>query len=293
MAITPLFVPQAIDGPPATPPVNGLFVAADVVDDGTEWYAGAAWRPEQIGGGGAVLLDCHGSTDQLDEGDNPVNQTAAPFVVWAEDHCSTLTGSKAIAEYEARARRQLLATQSYWAAREFQNGELRDNGPLPNFALVDARELVGPASDPWTAVGRVEAALGDIFRGRQCMIHVPIQVLEALQIAGGFLTRAGQKWLTPYGSIVVADAGYGSEDVEGTGTLFVYGTAKVQIRLGAIDIPSPVESLGSIDVTVNDVKLYAEREVLIQVDGSIGDTPGSGNADAMVKIATNIVPYSF
>lgn len=286
--VTP-FQPQAIDGPPAQPPVYGLLIAADVVNDGEQWHAGVKWRPEQIGGGGTVGLECDGGTDDLGQATNPVNITAEPFVVWAEDHCAVLTGSKALLEYEARARRQLNAIQSYEIAHEFQLGAQRDADSLHNVALKDATVIHPGAVSEVVAVSELEAALAQTFKGRRGMIHVAPQVFTILH-STFLLERAGQKWITAQGTVVVSDAGY-TEEVNGF--LWAYATGPVQVRLGEVDIPAPTLSRGAIDTSVNDVRVYAQREALVQVDGEIAGTAGAGTADAMFKIQLSTVPWAF
>lgn len=283
------FTPQAIDGPPATPPVYGLLVAADLVNDGADWEAGAKWRPEQIGGGGVVPLDGCGDTgDGLGTATNPKNTTAEPFVVWAEDHCSLMSGTRANEEYEARARRQLAATESFSVAREFQIGTLRDLDSLANIALKDATVIHPGAIDPLTAVAELEGALGETFKGRRGMIHVSPTVMTILH-ATYVLERAGQKWITAQGTIVCSDAGYTHE---ADGFLYAYASGPVAVRLGAVDVPAPFGTLGTIDRTVNDVKLYAQRLALVQVDSVIADTVGSGSADAIFKVQLDTKPWA-
>lgn len=284
---TALFQPRVIDAPPAQPPVYSLLTAADEIKDGVDWYAGITWRPEQIHGGGTAGLECVAPEAELgDAAVVPPIQTAAPFVVWAEDHCSTLTGSKAFLEYEARARRQLLATQSYYIAQEFQQGTLRDSFGLPNVALVDATEVVSPG-DPLGCLAALEETIGVLFNGRRSMIHMSPQLLTLLH-ASNTLIRAGQKWLTPQGSIVVSDAGYTPEG----STIYMYATAMVGYRLGEIDVPATWgDGLGFLDYTTNDVKLYAQREALVQVDGTYTGIPGDGTGDAMYKIAVSDIDF--
>lgn len=283
------FQPRVVDGLPASPPVYSLLSVADVIDDGVDMYAGVTWRPDQIHGGGASAIDaCQQNADLGEAAIVPPLQTAAPFVVWAEDHCSVLTGERAFQEYEARARRQLLAVQSYYIANEFQQGTLRDSASLPNVALVDAFELTSPG-DPVECLAALEEEMAILFQGRRAMIHMSPQVLTMLFANGPTLLRAGQKWLTPQGSIVVSDAGYTPEG----STVYMYATALVGIRLGDIDVPATWgNGLGFLDYTVNDVKIYAQREALVQVDGTFQHSPGDGDtADAMFKIAVTDVSF--
>lgn len=281
-----LFQPRVVDALPAIPPAYSLLVAADQLDDGVDWYGGIAWRPEQIHGGGTAGLECVDPEAEL--GTTPVvppTQSAAPFVVWAEDHCTTLTGSKAFLEYEARARRQLAAVQSYYIANEFQLGTLRDSLGLPNVALVDATELTSPG-DPLGCLAALEEEIAILFNGRRCMIHMSPQILTLLH-ASNTLIRAGQKWLTPQGNVVVSDAGYSPE----SGNIFMYATGMVYVRLGDVDVPATWgDGLGFLDYTTNDVRIYAQREALVQVDGTYGATEDA-IGDAMFKIKVDDVSF--
>ncbi len=101
---------QTIEAPPALPPLYSLLQAATVIEDQERWQGGVQWAPEQVGGGDVVAIHCAGSPDGKTDWHNPEVNTADPFVVYAEDHCSTF-GFEA-RDYEGRSRRQLLATRS-------------------------------------------------------------------------------------------------------------------------------------------------------------------------------------
>lgn len=286
---------QPVDAIPAQPPVYGLLIAADVVDPTTDgqrapWERqGIAWVPENIGGGDVGVFECEGNTASLNVPDNGVDQTADPFIVFATDRCSTF-GFRA-RDYVARASRQLLATQSFSIAREFQLGTLRDADGLGNVALKDATLITPSPAAVANAFAELEGAIGEIFKGRRGMIHVTPQVL-ALAHGDFLLERAGQKWITAQGTIVVADAGYTEED---DGHLYAYASAPVQVSLSDVELTPPSLEQARAQVTdraTNLTTVYAQRLGLVRVDGQSTGTPGDGTADAIVKVQVNVTPWS-
>lgn len=279
---------QAIQAPPATPPVYSLLYVVEIVNDQTRWQQGVEWAPEQVSGGGAIPVDCHGgSPDGKPTKHNPVVNTADPFAVYAEDHCSTF-GFEA-RDYEGRARRQLAAVQSAKIAREFQLGEIRTAEGLGNVALIDGIEVGPGGQDVEDAIGELEAALAERFDGARCMIHVTTQTFVEM-MRKNLIFLSGQKWLTAPGNIVVADAGYVSE-VGADAGVFAYGTSMVQVRLSPVDvIPGSFdEALARAQMTDrahNSIVIYAERLALIVVDHT--DT---SPADLVFKVELALPPW--
>lgn len=268
---------QAIDAIPATPPVYGLLIAADVNDLDARWQAGVEWAPENIAGGQIGVAAC-GGTMSVSPTPNAEVQTADPVALFATDKCSTFGFERR--DYEGRARRQLLATQSFMLAREFQLGVLRDSDSLGNVALVDA-EHVGPANATvLDATAIIESAIGEVLQGRRAMIHVSPQIFTLMK-ANQDITLQGQRWVTPQGSIVCSDAGY---TVEEDGHLFMYATALPLVTLGEVIVPMDIET--AMSRTLNTIEFYAERLALIRLDSSIADL-----GDAMVKIQLNVTPW--
>lgn len=270
---------QAINAPPAQPPVYSLLVAADLINDSVRWQYGVEWSPEQIGGGGITHADCFGSGPTKPRSVNPIRNHADPFVVYAEDHCSTI-GFEA-RDYEGRARRQLAATQSAKIAHELQHGLIAGvAGGGDNVSLVDGVEVT-PGGTVTGSLATLEAALAETFSGARSMIHVTNQTLVAL--AAAFLIyKEGQKWLTHPGNVVVADAGYDDE----AGTVYMYGTSMVRVRLSPVDV-IPGEFAQAVDKQTNLVTIYAERLALVQYDSS-----NAADADVVFKVATDLVPWS-
>ena len=280
---------QSIQAPPATPPIYSLLKAAVLVEDGGRWQQGIQWSPEQVNGGGTIAVDCVGnSPDGKDPASNPVINSADPFTIFAEDHCSTIGFEDR--DFEGRARRQLASVQSALVAHELQFGTQAGlAGGGTNVALIDAIEL-GPGSQPIEdAIGILEAALAETFAGARCMIHVTVQAFD-LMMAAKLVYLSGMQWLTGVGNIVVADAGYTAE-TSPEGAVYAYGTSLVQIRLSPVDLVpgSFAEALAQMtDHSVNSIILYAERLALVQFDH---DNASEGAADLLFKIELDIPPW--
>lgn len=273
---------QAVTAPPATPPVYGLLKAATIVTDDVHWQSGIKWSPEQIGGGFAGCLDCGGGSVDLDQATNPIVGHAEPFLIYAEDHCSTFGfGAR---DYEARARRQLAAVESALIAHEFQTGDVGgDCTPaLDNVALEDGVDLGGSGVPVIEAFALLEQALAEKFDGRRCMLHVtPGTMTEAK--AAFLVELTGGVWITALGSIVVADAGYRPISA----AHWAYGTSLVQIRESPVEVPNTFEE--SVDRANNSVVVYAERLALVQYDSGVVD---DGDAVFKIEVDTPVNPGS-
>lgn len=274
---------QTIDGTPAQPPVYSLLIAADTAPEPARWQLdGVQWAPEQHGEGGAVEIACAGdSPDGKPLGTHPDINSAAPFAVYADDHCTSLGSVER--DFESRARRQLAAVQSYLIAKEFQLGTLRDAAAggtalSENVALVDAQDIA-PGGTPLAALATLEQALADTFHGARTMIHVTAGTF--VELAAGlaiYQPPGGQRWFSVGGSVIAMDAGYGPEGSD----IFMYGTALVSVRLSdPVLTPPTIEQ--ATDRATNDIEVRAERLALVVLDHSEAD-PG----DLMFKVDTGL-----
>lgn len=278
---------QAIDAPAVRPPAYSLLIAAEANSDGVVWQQGVEWAPEQFAGGVAIGLDCLGSKPDLPDADlgaNPMRNTAEPFVVVAHDRCSTF--GFAARDYEGRARRQLAAVQSFLVAREFQLGTLRDALGLDNVALVDAIEVTPSLVAPPLALAEIEGAVAEAYQGKRAMLHVTAQMLTLMHLNNG-LIQSGQKWLTPMGNVVAADAGYTAVG----GHEWIYATTLPTIRLSeVIIIPGsfPEAMAQATRRSDNTVEIFAERLALVQLDSS-----DDSLADEMFKVEVDTAPFAF
>ena len=307
---------QAAEAPPASPPRYGLLFAAQqvMVEAGLysapsgpgmaegfpaplttdlRWQGGLQWAPEQTLGGGIIGIDCYGATDAMTTDTNPAITTADPVVVYAEDHCSTL-GWKG-RDFEGRARRQLEATQSYRIANELWMGTLAQSETLDNAWLTDDPKIVsGAAVAPAEALALIDIGLAHMLGGRRGMIHVSPQVLDQLA-TNNSITLTGQLWLSPMGNIVVADAGYpGTEPLNAAGSdQWIFGTSIVTYRLSDVQIIpgtfSDAQKIAqSMNRSINDITIYAQREVLLQWDWNIP----AGNKFGVVAAETTTAAFT-
>lgn len=280
---------QRVAALPATPPVYGLLIAADVqepAEDGGDprWQAGVEWNPE-AGDGGVATVTCHGNTAALDVNSNAADQTADPFDVYSSDSCSTFGFDGR--DYEGRARRALAAVQSFKIAREFQLGALRDADSLGNVALKDAMPVTPSPASVANAIAELEGAFGEVWFGQRGMLHVTLQTF-ALMKSLNLVVQAGQKWQTAQGTIVAADAGYTVED---DGNVWAYISRLPQIALGALLITPgsfPEAQAQALDRRTNTMTIFAQRLVLVRVDS----TRSAGVVDALLKVQINVEPYA-
>jgi hypothetical protein len=227
---------QTIQAPPALPPRYSLLTAAAVLEDGERWQAGVQWSPEQSLAVDAVALECEGNAPDLESSSSSEIATAHPFVVQGIDSCSTF--GWAPRDYEGRARRMLEAQQSRQIAKEFWSGAIATaSGNGDTFLADDPIEVTTVASSVLNAFGVLEAALAGVA-GKRGMIHcTPQALLHA--VASNALVQVGPLWLTPFGTIVVADEGYDGSGPTGAlagATQWAYASTLVQVRLSPVDI---------------------------------------------------------
>jgi hypothetical protein len=239
--------------------------AGDEQPDAEPWQQGIRWAPEAVAAGAANELDCMGRTPGREvPGANAIENKAEPFVVDAADRCSTF-GWKA-RDYEGRARRQLASMQSFLIARELQLGALRDDQSLENVALKDGTAVDAGALEAHQALGALEFAMGGLYAGRAGVVHVDQYVFDLLR-NNNLLIQSGQRWLSPNGNVIAADAGYRLED----GDHMMYGTLPVIVRLSPVMlVPGTLESARSqaTNLATNLTTIWSERLALVQFDNS-------------------------
>lgn len=260
---------QAINPTPVQPPLYGLLVAAAVTPmNGVRWQGGVTWQPEQCGVSGRVAVDCFGGTDELIGSRGPGIVSSDPFDVWASDECSVF-GFKA-RDWSGNARRQLEATQSYEIANELWTGDLQqaeghESGFLTDHSTLDFSYTgLDSAVD---ALACAEAGLAQCSKGRRGMIHVTPQALVHL-VTNNTVRREGTQYLTPLGTIVVADAGYDGSGPGGApagATQWLYATGMVSVVLEAQallnppDLESAQNMLQALDMTDNTITVRAQK----------------------------------
>ena len=110
-----------IIGPLAEPPRVGLIAQARRIDDDTtsRWEQSFAFEPENCGANRGIVDPC-GSEEKALTGSQTIVDYE-PYVVWAGDRCSAFGWNSR--DYEARARRLLIACESKQIEEEFWTGE--------------------------------------------------------------------------------------------------------------------------------------------------------------------------
>lgn len=260
--------------PPIAPPRFSLLSAVETVDEpDLRWQGGYSYLSELIGASnhgaaGINLAECYEWTQPL-EAPDPAGADnrqvwADPIIVWAGDRCSTLSSGWR-RDAEGRVRRQLLAHQSailadrVWAAGIGQ-ATLGDTEDHIGNVLVGTSAL--------DALACLEERLHDSLQGPIAYVHLGPAVLTLL-VAAGAVRLDGSRYVTPMGSIVVADAGYAYQGVApGFEGSWMVGTGPVRVRLGPIET-SPSEAgdfAPAMNVLTNDIAVLAYRAATVEVD---------------------------
>lgn len=275
---------QPIEPPALQIPRTGLVRSAVEVNprdgdtDRDVPVDGGSRQPAWVGGFGyepfacdrlspLPILGCPDPEDDTDDkaaGDNPDLVQFSPYAVFGADECSTLDQSR---DRAARARAQLLATESAQIAAEFEAGAVaRSFGYDDNFYLAKFGAATNLGDEgAVTALGELELALGDCLSGRRGMIHANRHV-TTLWASEGLIRNEQGLLLTQHDTIVVADAGYkgyATQADENTPPALnaalpsVYGTDLVYLLRGNIDEVGDRSS--QIDRATNTWTVFVER----------------------------------
>lgn len=270
---------QDVDGAPAAPPRYGLIQAArDALAGGDptngRWQNGLAWEPEACGVG-EVKDPCDANPNKETNANRTIREFD-PVALVVGDRCSSFDVRR---DWQARARRKLLACQSKLLAEEFWNGALARSRSLPNafLAQLGANTITTSPVNLVDGLSCLEEALADCGCGRG-MIHATVGTTTWWR-RFGLIDRVGDQLLTINGTVVVADAGYtgdgptiiaegGAPDTATSGSVWAYGTDMVDVRLGPIRLVPDAEDLaGAVDRTDNLVEFRAERLAAVTFDG--------------------------
>jgi hypothetical protein len=258
-----------VTAPPAQPPRYGLLVALGSSTGAMRWEGGVDWKPEQCGASGIVDLSCEGNPSPDSVLVNQDNAAADPWVVFAEAGCSTF-GFMA-RDFGAEARRQLEATRSYQVAHELWRGDL---GTVTT-KLSDGNQVTDEPSSIKNALGYLEAAIADCSQGRRGAIHMSPQAL--IHAVGQYLLErdSSGQWITPLGTLVIADAGYDGSDADGQlpgDSQWMWGSTMPQVLLSPVDVnPPDIDSArliqaAAVDRSINLVHVTAQQLALVQLD---------------------------
>lgn len=279
--------PMRVEALPVQPPRFGASLlnalGSSVINDGrgARWTdGGITWTSEQCSDSGAEPIPCEsGVADALEAATLPDAIEAEPFAVWAGDRCSPQ--GQNIADFTARARRQLAASESFQIARELWSGAIGDTEGFPQ------RELANTASDTLTnqptaevaALACVDSQVAVQGEGKRGMVHMTPQVFTHL-LGHSVIFRDGGQWVTGLGNIVIADAGYDGSGPSGAAagaSQWIYGTSLLTVRLsdvwtvpGDLGEGDPAEQTRllaqAIDRSVNTIEVFAWRAAVIQWD---------------------------
>lgn len=258
-------------------PIPGRITAltslpVDRADPG-RWITGYTFRPELCSGGAVLAMNCLGDSAQMSNAALPAAIDGSAWMIYAYDKCSTF--GFGAADYEARARRQLNANESYLFARELWTGAA--TGPASAATLDKNRPLADPAATtvtaaaatPLVALGLLEQALMQGGWNRRGFIHCRPQLLVEWAAATA-IRREGTLWLTPSDNIVVSDGGYlgsgpAAPTTPPTTSQWAYATSWMQVRVGTQRVSGGPNAEG-VDRSVNTVFTWAFEPVMVQWD---------------------------
>lgn len=186
--------------------------------------------------------------------------------------CSTL-GVGAVAPEDFAAEALARHERTFWRAlaAEIWSGAVAQAAGLDNVYLAKAPALVVPVAVPIdVALGLLDAVLGQIVPDRRGVVHMPLGSLTMARAAGAVATSTNSdRVLTAAGNAVVADAGYSGVGPDGDGdaavtltagssTSWIYGTPRVQIRLGS---PYLLSGGGTLAAATNDASAVYRQTV--------------------------------
>lgn len=274
-------MPEVLEAVAQRPPRRGLLVDAPVSDGGDARWGlfGVEWMPEghptTSEAAGLERVGCGMAAAPFGTDDRPNIEHAYPFGVFAFDYCSAMLYQR---DRVGIARRILDAQQSYWIAYEFWNGLIARAETLDNVWLARP----GPTVVTTAAVS-IERAIallderiaGSLTNGEGC-IHMTVRLLNLAKQRRAVELDAG-KYRTAFGNLVIADGGYSTvrQGVSPTYTPiagdWIIGTTVPQIFLGEVQSTTwdlPDDWMEAMNVAINDVVVYARRDVLILHEGA-------------------------
>lgn len=274
-------VPQgSIYWPQAQPGRRGLLMAAagvawgDLVDYETdnalEWVNGFSYYSDSCDAADPMQIRCLGSPADKIPVDNPDAVPYRPFLTFGTDRCSTMDNAR---PRQARARRNLIATESWQIEREFFDGVATiDNAgetlsDVPNPFMTDGATAVDVTGatplGPMHALARIEAELMSCLHGQRTMIHATPDLVTLWNAGGGLRLEGNTLLTTACDSIVVPGAGYSGNSPAGAaataGTSWCYGTGIVYLLQGPILDPADQNAASRVDRDANITTWIAER----------------------------------
>lgn len=205
---------------------------------GEDWVRGITWAPENHRE--AIVRDPCDETTVLARGTNLPIQVAIPYVILAEDACSTFGFSER--DYKGRAKRLLDGAKHKAAEKEFWTGALATAAGWPNAFLTNpatVTDVTPGAGAPSIARGIqiLQDALAECGFGGQGMLHVQRQtasnLLTVIEDDPHFIVD-DDGMHDMFGNIIVPGVGYPGTGPEGkapaAGSAWIYATDLVAFR---------------------------------------------------------------
>lgn len=265
-----------VDAPQATPPRLGLLSSA-VRPTGVDprWVNGIEFAPEACLDDDPIWWSCPEG-----EGGSPPDPKQAesvrpglvryrPVTIVTHDTCSAL--GYTVADYQARARRALIAQQSRKMEAELWSGTAAIAANLPNAYLADAASAVDLGVFPLVyGLAALQQYLADTIPGRG-MIHCTVRT-ATLWLSAGVIRREGTVLLDVMDNIVVPGTGYDGSGPGGTPAplsgdrQWAYATGLVHVLEDEI-VLTPDTIGEALDRATNTVTMRAERTVAAFWDG--------------------------
>jgi hypothetical protein len=273
---------------PAAPPRVSLLSSARVVDDNSrEWQNGFAVAPELcLPQDGPFWWECAdvGGTDArasallspVGEKGIAANEDVVEYRPWLAqvgDQCSTF-GWQA-RDFQGRARRALVASESRIVETELMTGAIATEAVFPNLFLQGPQtvDLSPGGSSPLVyALAALQQAISEGQNGRG-MIHATIPTVT-LWLAADAVRRDGNLILDGMDNIIVPGAGYDGGGPGGTApdptgeTAWAYASGIIEVRRSDVSIlPGSLEE--ALDRAANLIEWRAERTVAAWWDGCV------------------------
>lgn len=198
---------------------------------------------------------------------------ATPFTVYAEIDCSAVgfwDNSQALIETALARVEEDAVEAAVWTGVAGGGTvvfpHLAEDSVVTDRSGITLQTAVtvvsgGAVFDVVEGIGRLEAALGDCYRGVG-VLHVPVELGPALAEAM-LLVRDGPRYRTPRGNIIVLGHGYPGTSPSGVlpgDSRWVYATGMPFIYRSEIFVTPPVSTL---DRETNSVTPIAERTFLV------------------------------
>jgi hypothetical protein len=271
---------------PSPAPFGLLETLGPAVESGGDnhWQAGVLYQalcPQ----GGSTYAPCVAVTGIGEPPPPPAKadnvdlnlRAATPFTVFAYFECSPIGRE----DVDSLAEQALARVEGWQAERAIWSGQaggqqvvfprlaaaaaVTGGGPAPGQTYQLQSAAVTPVAgtlSPGAALGALEGALADCYRGQQGVIHAPQAAVDTLA-AARLIERRGAQLQTVAGNLVVAGGGYPGTSPAGAapaaGTAWLYATGRAFYYRGAV---RTIPLRESIDRAANTARLLAERTYL-------------------------------